>query len=782
MDKQIENKEQEKQQDSQELQGEANKIRACDRKREENKLFEINKKFQRFLQLLSQQQNNKPFVNYLEITKNQFDKVLKGDNKVLNLLVQHHGNGDKNDFDALKKFLDQFGQNQVTVFPAFGWAFVQFQEYENVLNCLKSLEVQKYNEITKFKKEKLEQKQEEQKNYYDNDEEKQYQIYYNILNFLNFKGVEHKRHCFFLPTNKDLKYFEGKSANQIPNASRNIDIPGLIYIPDFITPEEEEKFFAEADAAEWKNLQKRKVQHYGHEFIYGKNTAGANKIEDFPPLAKEKADIIDSLIEKQGAKQKKVNQLTLNSYEPGAGIPPHVDSHGPFEEFFGVFSLGDDCVMSFRNVQDQEKNILFPRRSLVIFSGEARYAWQHSIAARKVDKVENEMHFRQRRISYTFRAIKDKAFCDCKYNYFCDFQGYDPETMNQLKNNALKPKGLNQKPGGNTVFARTEDEVKAWEQMQEKFKNEQLQKDKNQQQQKQDDQLQPSDVEKTFVYDVYDKIASHFSNTRYKPWPKVTEFLNSIEEGSLVADIGCGNGKYLSCPQNKNGEYFMIGTDRSQNLIEICREREPNCQVFSADSLKLPWRSGIFDAAISIAVIHHFSNDFLRIQALREIHRVLNKEGRALIYVWAMEQKERKFQEQDIFVPWHNQFKFEEELEKKQKTKKTQKKVDEDKKESEEQNQNNDVKQNKQEEEDEDQISQEEKKKMEAEKYQQKIGVDQKVSKVDAEKQSVVYKRYYHVFIKGELEALVEKSGLFDIEDSYFDHANWAVILRKKQN
>lgn len=50
--------------------------------------------------------------------------------------------------------------------------------------------------------------------------------------------------------------------------------------------------------------------------------------------------------------------------------------------------------------------------------------------------------------------------------------------------------------------------------------------------------MQPSDVEKTFVYDVYDKIASHFSNTRYKPWPKVTEFLNSIEEGSLVADIG----------------------------------------------------------------------------------------------------------------------------------------------------------------------------------------------------------------------------------------------------
>ena len=31
----------------------------------------------------------------------------------------------------------------------------------------------------------------------------------------------------------------------------------------------------------------------------------------------------------------------------------------------------------------------------------------------------------------------------------------------------------------------------------------------------------PSDLEKKYVYEVYDKIASHFSDTRYKPWPKI---------------------------------------------------------------------------------------------------------------------------------------------------------------------------------------------------------------------------------------------------------------------
>ena len=30
-----------------------------------------------------------------------------------------------------------------------------------------------------------------------------------------------------------------------------------------------------------------------------------------------------------------------------------------------------------------------------------------------------------------------------------------------------------------------------------------------------------TNMEKEHVYDVYEKIAPHFSNTRYKPWPRV---------------------------------------------------------------------------------------------------------------------------------------------------------------------------------------------------------------------------------------------------------------------
>ena len=76
----------------------------------------------------------------------------------------------------------------------------------------------------------------------------------------------------------------------------------------------------------------------------------------------------------------------------------------------------------------------------------------------------------------------------------------------------------------------------------------------------------------------------------------------------------------------------------------------------------------MFDFAISIAVIHHLSSPSRRVQAIEEILALLrsppagapkatNKIGRALIYVWALEQKTSRRgwdtgDEQDVMVPW----------------------------------------------------------------------------------------------------------------------------------
>jgi SAM-dependent methyltransferase len=79
----------------------------------------------------------------------------------------------------------------------------------------------------------------------------------------------------------------------------------------------------------------------------------------------------------------------------------------------------------------------------------------------------------------------------------------------------------------------------------------------------------------------------------------------------------------------------LVGTDVSSGFTKICREREG--EVFTADSLSLPVRTGAFDHAISIAVIHHFSNDAMRIRAISELLRIVKPGGTVLIYVWAFE-------------------------------------------------------------------------------------------------------------------------------------------------
>ena len=44
---------------------------------------------------------------------------------------------------------------------------------------------------------------------------------------------------------------------------------------------------------------------------------------------------------------------------------------------------------------------------------------------------------------------------------------------------------------------------------------------------------------------VYEEISSHFNETRHKQWPNVAKFIESIEPGGILLDVGCGNGKYL---------------------------------------------------------------------------------------------------------------------------------------------------------------------------------------------------------------------------------------------
>lgn len=100
----------------------------------------------------------------------------------------------------------------------------------------------------------------------------------------------------------------------------------------------------------------------------------------------------------------------------------------------------------------------------------------------------------------------------------------------------------------------------------------------------------------------------------------------------------------------------MVGSDRSSNLVNIAAQHQPHAAVV-ADTLALPHQAGRFDFAISIAVVHHLSTPERRRDALNAILECLREGGQALIYVWALEQKNSRRgwdegHEQDVMVPW----------------------------------------------------------------------------------------------------------------------------------
>lgn len=90
--------------------------------------------------------------------------------------------------------------------------------------------------------------------------------------------------------------------------------------------------------------------------------------------------------------------------------------------------------------------------------------------------------------------------------------------------------------------------------------------------------------------------------------------------------------------------------------MKIARQHTPHSAII-ADTLSLPHPPSAFDFAISIAVIHHLSTPARRIAAISSILSTLKPGGKALIYVWALEQKNSrrgwdKGMQQDQMVPW----------------------------------------------------------------------------------------------------------------------------------
>lgn len=256
--------------------------------------------------------------------------------------------------------------------------------------------------------------------------------------------------------------------------SAEMGIPGIFLIHDFVSEQEEHELLAAVDERPWQGLMKRRVQHYGYEFMYKtRNVDTKQYLGQLPVFLLQLLNRMALLPEvNQAENSLPFDQLTVNEYPAGVGLSPHIDTHSAFQGCILSLSLAGPCVMEFRRYtneawssqkmdigfargrlnndisgmkgtagkqqqgskqrpQFERKAIFLPSRSLLVLSEEARYAWHHYIPHHKVDIINGERICRSsRRVSFTFRKVRFGP-CNCRFQQYCDSQSQVIDSLGQ---------------------------------------------------------------------------------------------------------------------------------------------------------------------------------------------------------------------------------------------------------------------------------------------------------------------------------------------------------------
>jgi alkylated DNA repair dioxygenase AlkB len=181
------------------------------------------------------------------------------------------------------------------------------------------------------------------------------------------------------------------------------DVPGLELRPNYVDTGGQERLLAIVDALPWQADLRRRVQHYGYRYDYRSRSAGRDAY--LGPLPGWAADLAGRLTADTPV-ERTPDQVIVNEYLPGQGISAHVDCVPCFGNVVLSISLGSMCVMTFSEPETGSSiDVLVEPGALMVMSGDARYVWRHSIAARRSDVVGDRRVERDRRVSLTFRTV-----------------------------------------------------------------------------------------------------------------------------------------------------------------------------------------------------------------------------------------------------------------------------------------------------------------------------------------------------------------------------------------
>ena len=144
---------------------------------------------------------------------------------------------------------------------------------------------------------------------------------------------------------------------------------------------------------------------------------------------------------------------------------------------------------------------------------------------------------------------------------------------------------------------------------------------------------------------VWDAIAERWAEFRNRPTEEVVDFLKNRK--GKVLDLGCGSGRHFI----ESNDLKFYGVDFSSKLLEIAKD-EGYVELKKGVSDKIHYKDETFDLVVFARVLHCVESEEKRRETLKEIHRVLKKDGEAIISTWAKGQSRTKNKGKEFYVPW----------------------------------------------------------------------------------------------------------------------------------
>jgi alkylated DNA repair protein (DNA oxidative demethylase) len=173
--------------------------------------------------------------------------------------------------------------------------------------------------------------------------------------------------------------------------------PGLVFVPDFVTAQDEADLISYIRSVEFRTLQmhrvtaKRRIKQFGWHYAFE-----SFQLTPTDPIPAELAGLAERAAALAGIEPSQWGEALFTEYAPGAGIGWHRDAPA-FGVVAGISLLGA-CRMRFQTGEGASRvtsALELPPGSIYLLTGEARSKWQHMIRPVK-----------EHRYSITFRTVR----------------------------------------------------------------------------------------------------------------------------------------------------------------------------------------------------------------------------------------------------------------------------------------------------------------------------------------------------------------------------------------